>query len=175
MKVVLFIFRIHSIRLHIDHFIPQSFAIFLVTLRFHVNRSSFPYWWKTEASDFWRLQLNGNLHRLKNFKESGTNGNLMVPDQKSMVGAVRHPIQAAKLSGEWPNLCVVGHCRGKIQHLYYSPTLVAFAWWQHPIYPTDDSTRLNWWFSSLQRASPYREHHLHLQRVHLAWTTLVFA
>ena len=180
---------LHSIPLHIDHFVSQPFAIFLVTWSFHVRRSSSPYWWKTKESDFWCLQLNGSLYRLKNFEESGSDGNPMVPNQ---VGPVRHAIQAAKISVEWPNLCVVVHCRGKIQHLSYSPTLVAFAWWQHPIYPTDDSTRLYWWFGCLvaaqkiqfpsnptvQRASPSFHEYLLLQlidRIHLAWTTSVFA
>ena len=96
MKVDLFIFRIHYIRLHIGRFVRQNFAIFFVTRRFLVHRSSSPYWRKIEASDFWRLQLNGSLHRSKNFEESGTNRNPMVPGRESMVGAVNIPSKLQK-------------------------------------------------------------------------------
>ena len=121
--------KIHSIQLYIDHFVPQPLAIFLAAWRLDAHRRSSPYWWKIETSSFGRLQLNQSSHRLKSFKETGTNGNSMVPNQKSMVGAVRHPIQALKVSDKWPYLIVFCHYRGGIQHLSYSPTLVVCAWY----------------------------------------------
>ena len=120
-----------------------ALAIFLVTLWFHVHRTSGPYWQKTEPSAISQLHHYWKFNHSRSSAKIKINSNLMVQGQGYMVDITSPPNQALIIFGEWLKTCVVQRCHGEKLRLYNWQILANFLWPLRSICSADDSRHPN--------------------------------